>query len=214
MINWTKEVDLRILGLSNIVSPFWILPRQSWWMKLSYSQHIISRIFYAFKSGYDLYARLFAEAIIIAIERNDCFKKVKFDFVTNVPLSPEKKAAGELDRVDLVCSILNLILGLPYLKDALVLSKPISRREYKFRGKSSSEFSGDYFRFLEWNMKQSLDDKRILVVDDVITDGKTLTTFAKKVHEKYPKAQLYVATCGVMAKMRNMTPLSIRRYAR
>jgi len=214
MINWNKEVDLRIPGFSNIISPFWILPRQSWWMKLSYSQHIISRIFYAFKSGYDLYARLFAEGILIAMERDETFSKVKFDLITNIPLSPEKKTAGELDRVDLVCSILSSILGSLYLKNVLVLSKPISRREYKFLGKSSLEFANDYFRFLEWNSKQSLDDKKILVADDVITDGKTLTTFAKKIHEKYPKAQLYVATCGIMAKMRNMTPLAIRGYAR
>ena len=214
MINWNKEVNLRIPGLNNLISPFWILPRQSWWMKLSYGQHIISKIFYAFKAGYDLYARLFTEGIVIAIKRHDYFNKLRFDFITNIPLSPEKKTAGELDRVDLVCSILSVILDLPYIKNMLVLSKPISRREYKFLGKSSSDFVKDYFQFLEWNTNRSLDNKKILIVDDVSTEGKTLMTFVKKIHERYPKAQLYVATCGVMAKKRNMTTLAIKRYER
>ena len=214
MINWNKEVKLRIrrARVNDIISPFWILPRQSWWMKLSYSQHIISKIFYAFKSGYDLYARLFAEGIVIAVKRDDSFNNIEFDFITNIPLSPEKKADGELDRVDLVCSILSSILNLPYIKNMLVLSKPISRREYKILGKSSSDFVNDYFQFLEWNTKQSLDNKKLLIVDDVVTEGKTLMIFAKKIHKRYPKAQLYVATCGVMAKKRNMTLLAVKRY--
>jgi len=214
LVNWNKEVDLRIPGLNGIVSPFWILPKQSWWMKLSYGSHNISKIFYAFKSGYDLYGRLFAEGIIIAIKRNEGFRRIKFDLMTNIPLSPEKEAAGESDRVDLICSVLKSVIGVRNIKNMLVLSEPISRRGYKFMGKTSSDFVKDYFRFLEWNKNLNLNDKKVLIVDDVVTDGKTLITFAKKIHKRYPKAQLYAATGGIMAKKRNMTHLAVKRYQR
>ncbi len=212
IINWNREVNLCIKGLEGIISPFWIIPKQSWWMKLSHTQHTPSKFFYSFKSGYQLYSRLFAEGIVIAIKRNSFFSKLKFDYITNIPLSPDKKGAGELDRVDAVCLHLTKLLNVPYMKNMLILSRPISRRLYKFLGKTSTEFVNDYVRFLRWNKKCPLDSKNILVIDDVVTDGKTLTAFARKIHEKYPDAKLYAATCGIMAKKRNMKPLVIKRY--
>ena len=181
-------------------------------MKLTYTEHTISRIFYAFKSGYELYANLFAEAIVIALRRDPQLSKIKFDFIVNIPLSPDKQKAGELDRVDVVCKKLSVLLNRPYRKNMLILSKPISRRSYKSLGITSSEFLYDYFNFLKWNKKISLNNKKILVIDDVVTDGKTLEAFAKKIHSKYSKAQIYAATCGIMAKKSNMTYSTIKRY--
>jgi len=213
LINWEKEVDTHIRGFEGIISPFWILPRQSWWMKLSYAEHNISKIFYAFKSGYDLYAILFAEGIVAAMKRNEIFKDLEFDLIINIPLSPEKKDAGEFDRVDSICSALSSILKVKYVKNMLQLSKPISRRGYKNLGKTNTTFMTDYFKLLQWKNKRSLNNKKILIVDDVITDGKTLFTFAQKIRKEYPQAQLYAATSGIMAKKRNMTYLAIKKYA-
>lgn len=138
----------------------------------------------------------------------------KFDYITNIPLSPDKHKVKELDRVDAVCLHLTKLLEIPYVKNMLILSRPISRRLYKFLGKTSTQFINDYFRFLKWNKKCSIDFKNILVVDDVVTDGKTLTAFARKIHERYPNARLYAATCGIMAKKGNMKQVVIKKYER
>ena len=135
---------------------------------------------------------------------------MKFDYIINVPLSPDKKTDGELDRVDLVCEILSQVLNVSYAKNVLVLTQPISRRDYKRRG-LNYRFATDYFNFLHWRTSYSLDNKNILIVDDVITDGKTLKTIAKKALNRYPHARLYAATCGLMAKMRNMTSRAIKK---
>lgn len=213
IINWNQEADLSIPGYEEIISPFWIYPKQSWWMKISWGEHIVSRLFYALKSGYELYARLFAEGIIIAIETDSRFRSLDFDCIINVPLSPDKKTAGELDRVDVACKILSRILNVPYVRNSLVLTQPISRRDYKRRG-LNYRFATDYFNFLHWKTDYPFDSKNVLIVDDVITDGVTLKTLAKKIHSRYSHARLYAATCGLMAKMRNMTRRAIKKRER
>jgi len=212
IISWNKEVCKTIPGVKEAIAPFWIIPRQSWWLKVTYAQHVPSNFFYSFKSGYQLYSKLFAEGITLVIERDPRFNKIKFDYITNIPLSPDKRSAGELDRVDVLCSKLKSLLGTRYAKNMLILRKPISRRAYKFSGKSVTEFTKDYHDFLRWRRGPRLDDKDLLVVDDVITDGRTLMAFARKVHEKYPRARIYAAACGIMAKKGNMTPSTIRKY--
>jgi hypothetical protein len=213
IINWDKEVRVSIPGIKKIVSPFWIIPRQSWWMKRTYTKHPISKFFYAFKAGYGDYARLFAEGIIIAMERNEFLKNVQFDFIINIPLSPDKKDNGELDRVDRICTHLSNFLKIPYLKDSLILTKPISRRLYKSMGKTTLKFVEDYVNSLQWNTNEPLNGKNLLIVDDVITDGKTLTAMARKIHVTYPSAHLYAATGGIMAKKHNMTSFVIKKFS-
>ena len=91
LVNWNLEANLSIPKYKEIVSPFWIIPKQSWWLKISWKEHIISKLFYALKSGYELYTRLFAEAMSIVMETDDRFRNLNFDFIINVPLSPDKK---------------------------------------------------------------------------------------------------------------------------
>lgn len=213
MINWEREVNFNNPIFKDIIAPFWILPKQSWWMKQSWGEHLISRFFYAFKSGYSAYAKLFSEGISISLERDNRFSDVDFDFLINVPLSPDKIKSGEYDRVDNICQIMTDELDINYAKNMLYLKKPISRRTYKISG-LNSKFSEHYFKFLTWNNDENWDDKNILIVDDVITDGNTITTFGKKIKKRYPDVNLFAATCGIMAKMKNMTYNTRKKYER
>jgi len=204
LINWLEpEVSLKIPNIEGMVAPFWIIPRQSHLIKITIREHPISKAFYSFKAGYKVYCRLFAFGIINAMENHPDFKDLKLDYIIGIPLSPDKIESGEVDRVSELCHIISKEIGVAYLRDALSLDEPISRRFYKLLGKESM-FLQDYYTYLKLNSKYSLADKFILVVDDVITDGKTLRAVSKKIKDIYPSCKIYVATGGIMAKRKNM----------
>jgi predicted amidophosphoribosyltransferase len=213
LINWQREVQVSIPAYEGVVSPFWIIPRQSHWTKTSISQHIVSRIFYSFKSGYTLYGRLFARGIKKAIENDPLLQQVKFDCILGVPLSPRKRSRGETDRVGAVCSILATIIGVRYLPHALSLSGHISRREYRY-SHTTTAFMKNYGEKLELRIPSSLDNKNVLVIDDVITDGKTLQTIGKKIKAQYPNSHLFAATCGIFLKKPNASDFAVKKFKR
>ena len=203
LIKWENEVALKIPLIEQVVAPFWIIPRQSHWMKKTITQHPISRIFYDFKSGYKSYARLFAFGILKALENDSRFTNVRFDHILGVPLSPEKKKNNELDRVAELCQILSDKTKISYLPEVLSLTTHITRREYKRMGKST--FAVDYYESLKINVPTSLSNKTILIIDDVMTDGVTLGAISKKIKESFPDCRIYGATAGIMAKVDNMS---------
>jgi predicted amidophosphoribosyltransferase len=212
VINWEKEVALKIPCYERVVSPFWIIPYQSHWTKTSIKNHIISRIFYSFKAGYTYYSRLFARGIKKAINDDPVMRIVKFDYILGVPLSPEKIHHGEKDRVALVCTRLGKLMGVEYLP-ALSLSEHISRREYR-HSHTKTEFINDYSKRLRVCTAKSLQNKRILIIDDVITGGTTLQTICQKIKEIYPDCELFAATCGIFAKKPNVLPEIVKKFQR
>jgi len=209
LINWQKEVNLLIHGYERVVSPFWIIPYQSHWTKTSIRRHVISRIFYAFKAGYTVYTRLFARGIKKAIENDPIMGKVKYNYMLGVPLSPEKKKI-EIDRVGLICIELSKLIGIKYFPNGLGLSKHISRKEYRYYH-TDRKFINDYKKSLKLGTS-SPKNKNVLVVDDVITDGKTLQAISEKILELYPDSHLFAATCGIFAKKRNVLPLIVEKF--
>jgi predicted amidophosphoribosyltransferase len=213
VINWQKEVKLTIPGYEGIVSPFWIIPHQSHWTKISIRKHVISRIFYSFKAGYKVYTRLFARGIQKAIENDPKIRKVKFDCILGIPLSPKKKEHGEIDRVSLVCAELSKLIKTDYYANAMTLSKHISRKEYRHYY-NDRKFINDYKERLSLRLKKSLNNKNVLIIDDVITDGKTLQATSGKIKEAYPNVHLFAATCGIFAKKRNVQPLIAEKFQR
>jgi predicted amidophosphoribosyltransferase len=136
------------------------------------------------------------------MKNNPGFKSVRFDYVLGIPLSPEKKKNGELDRVSEICKILSKEMGVEYLEEGLSLTEHVTRREYKRLGKQT--FTHDYYKSLELKTPIPLDNKTILIVDDVITDGVTLRVTAKKIKDSFPNCRIYAATAGIMAKVNNM----------
>lgn len=203
LIKWDTEVALKIPLIEQVVAPFWIIPRQSHWMTKTITEHPISRIFYDFKSGYKAYAALFAFGIMKAIENDPRFNGVRFDFILGVPLSPEKKKNNELDRVSELCRILSNELKIPYLPDGLSLTAHITKRECRRLEKTT--FEPDYYAGLKIDVPVSLNNKTVLVIDDVMTDGPTLKVISKKIKDSYPDCHIYGAAAGIMAKQDNMT---------
>lgn len=211
LIKWGNEVKLKAANIEQSISPFWVIPYQSHWIKTNIRQHAVSQIIYAFKAGYKKYAHLLALGIKKEMDIDPVFNEINFDCIVGIPLSPKKKANGEFDRVNEICTILDNMINVRYLQDALSLSNHISRREYKSL-EIEYKFSKDYYTYLQVNTTEDLNNKKVLLVDDIITDGKTLSIAAKKIREKFPNCQIYSATAGIMAKKRNMKADVIKKF--
>ena len=209
LIKWEDEVRLQLRKIVEITSPFWIIPRQSHWIKKSISEHPLSQMFYSFKAGYEKYSMLFGLGILQAISYHQGFDVTKFDYILGIPLSPDKKKM-EFDRVAELCKIISKGLHVDYRRSCLTLSSAISRKAYK-RMDMEHKFRKDYYSFLQIS-KLDLNNKVVLLIDDVVTDGATLQVAAKKIRDMYPDCQIYAATAGTMAKKKNMTARVIRKY--
>ena len=210
LIKWNTEVALKIPSLDLIVSPFWVIPRQSHWMKKTITEHPISRIFYDFKLGYKAYAKLFAYGILRAIENDPRFSNIRFDYILGVPLSPEKKKNHEVDRVVELCKIISDETKIPYLPKALTLAAHITRREYKRLGKTT--FVHDYYAKLKIVVSGSLNNRTILIIDDVMTDGVTFSVISNKIKDSYPDCCIFAASAGIMAKVDNMSLNAYKKF--
>lgn len=213
LIKWDNEVDLNIPYAEKIIAPFWILPRQSHWIKINLTDHPPSKIMYSFKSGYKTYALPLALGIVKAIQTSTHFKNIRFDFILGVPLSPTKKQNKEIDRVAEICKILEKELNVPYLENTLQLLNHISRKEWKWLGRQGS-FVKDYYNALKIDTTLNLDDKSILLVDDIITDGATLKSTCKKIKDTFNNCKIYIATGCITAKKNNMKYDVIQKFSR
>jgi hypothetical protein len=209
LIKWENEVALKISLMEQVISPFWIIPRQSHWMKKTISEHPISRIWYDFKSGYTAYAKLFAFGILKAMENDPRFN-AQFDFVLGVPLSPEKKRNNELDRVSELCEILSSETKIPYLPEGLSLTANVTKGEYRRLGKTT--FGPDYYAALKLEFPTSLNDKTVLLIDDVVTDGTTFRIISRKIKDSYPDCHIFGAAAGIMAKVGNMSQNAFDKF--
>ena len=214
LVNWPREVVTQVPDYDAVTAAYWIVPRQAHWLSETSSTHRISSIFYAFKAGYMQYALMFATGIELAIRRHPLMKAVSFDALLSVPLSPEKKLNGEPDRVSEICKILSSMLGVPYLRNELVLSKHVSRTQYKKSGKGTIPFKRDYSSALSVTNPKLLEHKKILIVDDVITDGVTLRVVARKLRAAVPDCSVFAATAGVMAKKPNLRYRTLKKFMR
>ena len=212
MINFGKEVSLEILGYASITAPFWVIPYQSHWTKMTIRQHTVSRVFYNFKAGFRQYARLFSRGIKEAIRADPKMRNVKYDLMPGVPLSPRKKKNREIDRVKELCLELSKITNTKYLENGLSLLRHISRKEYR-KWYSNTKFIEDYCKALKLNVR-SLNGKNILIIDDVITDGMTLRAICRKIKKKFPKSILYAAAGAIMLKKANASPVAAVKFKR
>ena len=179
---------------------------------MTISEHTISRVFYSFKSGFNQYGRLFARGIEKAIANEPKMKIVKFDLMLSVPLSPKKKKLMEFDRTRELCLELSKITGIKYQENGLSLACHISRKEYR-KQYGDAKFVEDYCKALTIDTTD-LDGKNILIIDDVITDGKTLAAIAIRIREKFPKCTIYGAASAIMLKRPNTTLEADRKFQR
>lgn len=116
---------------------------------------------------------------------------VKFDYVTRVLGSNELKA-GPGSRVAPLAKGIAACVGAEYISKLLIKTK--KTRSFKILNKADriKEIKGVYAIGTPYN----LDNKNILVVDDITTTGTTFTEIARAIKEKYPTAKVYGFSLG------------------
>lgn len=120
-----------------------------------------------------------------------------FDAVVPVPLSPDKAADGEIHRTLLLAKELGRQLGAP-VRELLSLSEPTSKRRLRgIDGYSAHSFELIYRRrLLVGDAVEELG--RIVLVDDVCTEGSTLRVCTSRLQAKNPTLEVVAATAGQM----------------
>ena len=117
----------------------------------------------------------------------------KFDVVVPVPLHPKKQKKRGYNQVDGFAKSIATALHLEFLSDALIKT-------------ANTRTQTKQNRFMRWkqvqslykgNPKHQLNQKRVLLVDDVVTTGATLEACAEALH-KMGNNKIYIMTMAVV----------------
>lgn len=173
---------------------FWVIPSRCYLHSdISTSVRRTSELFYRFKTGEDGLAYPLALGVYSAL----CKRKVlDFDCVVPIPLSPDKAAAGEIHRTRLLARELAKLLGVR-AAELLTLDRPISKRRLLASGYRARQFEGMYYAALSASDRLA-NYRRVLVVDDVCTEGTTLRSALRRIREVNPSCESTAATAGQM----------------
>jgi hypothetical protein len=158
---------------------FWVIPSRSYLYQAGrIARRGIRRsseMFYRFKTGEEALAYPLALAAHKALAKA---QRLDFDALVPVPLSPDKEAAGELNRTLALATELGRLLGgVPVRRSWLWLDQPLSKKRLRVqRGLTASQFETAYWNALQTS--PAVTGSSILLVDDVCTDGSTFRVCA------------------------------------
>ncbi len=176
---------------------YWVIPRRSFLYREGSPKPGVQRtsdLFYRFKAGDANMAYPLALGMHRALARA---RRTDFDAVVPVPLSPEKAERGELHRTGALAGELGKILGVP-VRPWLSLERVVSKRALRTNlGYSAAEFEAAYARNLAIDTEAAT-AARILLVDDVCTEGSTLRVCARALGQPSRGCSVVASTAGQM----------------
>jgi predicted amidophosphoribosyltransferase len=151
-------------------------------------------MFGEFKVGEDGYVYPLALGIFASLTQHDL---LEYDAVVPIPLSPDKQAAGELHRTRALAREVARLLGRVPVREYLSLTEPVSKRRMLSARYSKSQFRQKYYRTL--NVDSSIRGvTNILLIDDVITEGLTVSCAVRRLREANPELDIVIASAGQM----------------
>lgn len=176
---------------------YWVVPSRCYlYRKGSVNDAVIhtTNMFIRFKIGEEALAYPLAFAIY---ERLRQARQLDFDCIVPVPLSPEKEELKEIHRTRLLSREVGRLLGVD-VRELLQLRHAISKRKLRLhRGFTAQQFEDAYLAALEVDPKTA-EYRRILLIDDVSTEGSTLHCASMAIRSIAPRAQIFAATAGQM----------------
>lgn len=153
-----------------------------------YTDRVKSGIADLKNDGYTVTVEGFAEEMAEAVRRE--YGGVPFTLVTAVPLHPRERRRRGFDQASRLAAALADRLGLPYRP---VLSKLTVTRPQKEL--PALERSGNLLGVFEVDEPAVVDNRTVLLVDDVITTGSTLDECAKML-KIYGAVEVYAVTAA------------------
>lgn len=189
---WPQRLSHRFTAFA---PAFWVIPSRGYLRGRNVAEPIrrVSELFYRFKMGEGALAFPLALGIYAALAKQ---KILDFDCVIPIPLSPDKEKAGEINRTRLLAKELGALLGVKVV-EVLSLNQPISKRRLLSAGYTSSQFEHKYYQSLE--VEPDINKfVRVLVVDDVCTQGTTLSCALRRITDIHPTCEVAATTAGQM----------------
>lgn len=189
---WPPRLTRRF---NNFSPALWVIPPRCYWRynQISEPIHRGSQLFYRFKTG------ALPSAFPLALMMYEVLKQQRgldFDCIVPIPLSPDKQAQGQFNRTRILAQQLASVLRVA-LADVLTLSGPISKRQFLSAGSTQAHFEHQYHQLLHAHARIR-QYSRILLLDDVCTEGSTLTCALRRIRDTHPHAQLSATTAGQM----------------
>jgi hypothetical protein len=180
-----------------VIPAYWIIPPRCY---LYYGgrppapwNRRVTEMFAAFKVGEERYSFPLGAGIDAALRTR---REAGFDAIIPIPLSPEKAAAGELDRVAALAAELARLTG-TRVRAHLKLVGPISKRRMQAQGFTPTQFQARYRSLLQVD-PDIINLRRIVLLDDVITKGSTLSVAAAVIRAVNPAIEFVIASAGQM----------------
>lgn len=191
---WPSRLDA---GLADFVPAFWVVPSRCFLSGRRLKAKILegNEIFYRFKTGEKVLGFPLAVGMRKALRRR---RLGRFDAIVPIPLSPEKRKAGEAHRTLLLARHLSSLLRARVL-NGLKLKRPLTKRGYMARGGTRVGFEERYQQVLGVS-RQISRAKRVLLVDDVCTHGSTLRAAAESMRQVNPALEIVGMAAGLMIR--------------
>ena len=189
----------RILPMVKTVVPaYWVIPSRCFLFRdsrpISPAIRRSSDLFYRFKMGIARLAFPLAAGIYQALRARGLFE---FDCIVPIPLSPDKAENREINRTLLLAKELGSLLGVDVFP-ALQLTRPTSKSILRTGlGLTPKQFETRYLEGLEVDERLG-QCKRILLLDDVCTEGSTLRAAASAIMRLNPEIEITAAAAGQM----------------
>lgn len=130
--------------------------------------------------------KLLAGLLKITIEKR--YKEKMFDMIVSVPSLKSKEDKEGFNRIDILCENLSKKLDINFSKNALKKTRQ-TKKQHDLKGNERhSNLLNSYFAD-----SKIVENKRILLIDDIITTASTLSTCAAELKNKGAK-NVYCAT--------------------
>jgi hypothetical protein len=179
---------------TDFVPAFWVIPRRCYLRgEVARPVRHTSELFYRFKMGEQALAYPLARGIYESLRMR---KTVDFDGVVPIPLSPDKAEANEIHRTRLLANELAKLLGIR-VADVLSLNRAISKRQLFSLGYTRRDFEDAYYKALSVGGRVT-SYQRLLLLDDVCTEGTTLRCALQRIREVHPSCEVSAVTAGQM----------------
>nr|WP_316625287.1 phosphoribosyltransferase family protein [uncultured Ruminococcus sp.] len=136
-------------------------------------------------------------AAILAQDINSCYGEECFDLITDVPMHKTDVKERGYNQSELLAKELSKLLGVPYA-DTLIKTKRTKKQHDLYFTERKTNLSGAF----ALTDKEVLTGKRILLIDDIITSGNTLSKCCKVLSKAKPSK----ICCATIASAQNKYP--------